>query len=98
MTNMIHVQVVYALPKKQVIVELELPSGSTIRDALSASGLSVVSAGEDCGYPHSLGVWGRIAKPDQVLRDRDRVEIYRPLVVDPKTARRLRSRRRGDGR
>jgi len=94
----IRVQVVYALPKKQVVVDLELPSGSTIRDAIRACGLTVPSPAEDSGTANSLGVWGRIAMPEQVLRDRDRVEIYRPLVVDPKIARRLRSRRRQDGR
>lgn len=67
--------------------ELELPAGSTVADAVAASGVAAEGL--------TAGVWGRKAVPGQVLRDRDRVEVYRPLKVDPKVARRERFRRQG---
>ena len=70
-------------------VALLLESGATVAEALRCSGLpeqfpEVVSGGL------ALGIWGKKAAPDQVLQDLDRVEIYRPLKVDPKVARRTR--------
>ena len=69
---------------------LELPAGSTLADALAASGLPLRHP-EVAELP--CGIWGRVQPPDTPLRDRDRVEVYRPLTVDPKEARRLRYRR-----
>lgn len=71
-------------------VALSLPEGSTAAEALGASGLLAAYPALASG---PMGVWGRACEPDQVLRDRDRVECYRPLTVDPKEARRLRHRR-----
>lgn len=68
--------------------ELQLPLGACVRDALTNSGLNAGGAGE----LWKVGVWGQLRPLDHVLRDRDRVEIYRPLRVDPKDARRLRHR------
>ena len=72
-------------------LRLELPAGSSVADALRASGFLEV---------HGLaldslrcGVWGRVQPLEHALRDGDRVEIYRPLTVDPKEARRLRYKR-----
>ena len=70
--------------------ELDLPEGSCVADALRACGLAVPAA--EAG---SVGIWGRKVDPAQVLRERDRVEVYRPLLVDPKVARRERFRRQG---
>jgi putative ubiquitin-RnfH superfamily antitoxin RatB of RatAB toxin-antitoxin module len=67
--------------------QLELPQGSTVSDAIAASGIASQGL--------TVGVWGRKAALTQVLRDRDRVELYRPLKVDPKVARRERFRRQG---
>jgi putative ubiquitin-RnfH superfamily antitoxin RatB of RatAB toxin-antitoxin module len=67
---------------------LALPPGATLADAVLASGVA-----ERHGLDVATlvtGVWGRVQPPTHILRDGDRVEIYRPLVVDPKTARRLR--------
>jgi uncharacterized protein len=73
--------------------ELALPARATVRDALDAAGLL---AKEQVAVPATaIGVWGRKARLDQPLRERDRVEIYRPLEVDPKMARRERFRRQG---
>lgn len=87
----IHVEVVYcAAPGHADLVQLHLPPGTTLADALQASGLLQRHALETDGL--SAGVWGRVHALDGVLRDRDRVEIYRPLQVDPKEARRQRYR------
>lgn len=69
---------------------LSLPEGATVADALAACGDRPVRAVED-----SLGIWGRAAALDTRLRHLDRVEIYRPLQVDPKVARRERFARQG---
>lgn len=75
-------------------VTLELPAGATLIQAIRASGMAERHPGLDlCAA--KLGVWGRVQPEAHVLRDRDRVEIYRPLRVDPKEARRLRYRRTG---
>ncbi len=91
------VEVVYALPQRQLLRRVTLEQGSRVGDALAASGLleefpEIVSA------PLPLGIYGASVQPGAVLRHRDRVEIYRPLRVDPKEIRRRRAggRRRGD--
>ena len=73
---------------------IELPAGSTVSDAIAASPLRTEFPALEPGAI-TAGVWGRKAQPGQVLRDRDRVEIYRPLLVDPKVARRERFRKQG---
>jgi uncharacterized protein len=74
--------------------ELRLPVGSTVADAIGASGLRGEFPALDFGAL-ALAVWGRKASLQQPLRDGDRVEAYRPLMVDPKVARRERFRRQG---
>jgi putative ubiquitin-RnfH superfamily antitoxin RatB of RatAB toxin-antitoxin module len=86
----VNVQVVYALPDQQDIVSLELPSGVTLKQAIEASGLLQKYADIDAGNVRS-GIYARQMKPDTVLRDLDRVEIYRPLIADPKEVRRRRA-------
>ena len=78
------VEVVFAAPERQVLARVELPAGSTVEDAVSASGL-----GETRGA--RLGVYGKAVPAGTVLRDGDRVEIYRPLRADPKELRRRRA-------
>jgi putative ubiquitin-RnfH superfamily antitoxin RatB of RatAB toxin-antitoxin module len=73
-------------------VELTLAAGATVDDALRASGLlerHVALA----ALPTGVGVWGRVCGRDQPLFQGDRVELYRPLLIEPKEARRLRQRR-----
>ena len=73
---------------------LELPPGATVRDALLASSWTREAAG--AAPPEAeVGIWGRRCTPDHLLREGDRVEIYRALRVDPKLARRERFRRQG---
>jgi len=83
-----HIEVVYALPQKQERVLLDLPPESSVRDAVQASGLLQRLPQVELGR---VGVWGRQVTPETRLRDRDRVEIYRPLIADPKAVRRERA-------
>ena len=91
------VEVVYALPHDQRLVALELPAGSSAADAVRQSGLPECFPEID-PEQSPLGLFGRHCDAQQVLRPGDRVEIYRPLQVDPKEARRLRARTRRGGR
>jgi uncharacterized protein len=73
---------------------LALPAGATVLQALRASGLGAFVPEADLARV-PLGIWGRKAKFDAMLRERDRVEVYRPLEIDPKLARRERFRKQG---
>jgi putative ubiquitin-RnfH superfamily antitoxin RatB of RatAB toxin-antitoxin module len=87
----IRVEVVWVpVPHDVRRIQLRLPAGATAREALQASGLLAEFPGL---VDAAMGVWGRNCDGDQPLRDLDRVELYRPLTVDPKEARRLRHRR-----
>jgi putative ubiquitin-RnfH superfamily antitoxin RatB of RatAB toxin-antitoxin module len=84
--------IVYALPDRQVVRDLELPEGTTVAVALRGSGfLEEFPAIDPTNTP--LGIYGRIVSGDTVLQPGERLEIYRPLHVEPKTARRQRSNR-----
>ena len=84
----VKVEVVYARPEGADTVRLNLPAGATLRDALAASGLAVDYEKQ------AFGVFGKRAGLNHPLTDGDRVEIYRPLALDPKEARRRRATRR----
>ena len=86
------VEVVYALPHAQERVLLDLPPDSTVFDAVQASGLLHHLPQAELGR---VGVWGRQVTPETRLRDRDRVEIYRRLIADPKAVRRERAAKAG---
>ena len=82
--NSIRVEVVCAWPDRAEARELRLRAGSTVAEAIAAAGMTPGAA---------AGIHGRKVSPSQVLAEGDRVEIYRPLEVDPKEARRRRARR-----
>jgi len=82
--------VVYATPARQDVAKLELASGSTVASAIEASGLLQKYPEIDLAR-NKLGVYSKLAKADTVLRDKDRVEIYRPLIADPKEVRKKRA-------
>ncbi len=86
------VEVVYALAQVQERSPLDLAEGSTVREAIEASGLLQRLPQLELSR---VGVWGRLVGPDTILRDRDRVEIYRPLTADPKDVRRRRAEKSG---
>lgn len=91
MAEMIHVEVVYALPERAEVVPVSLPEGATAGDAVQASGLLGKHPEIDLARNNKLGVYAKLVKADTVLRDRDRVEIYRPLIADPKAVRKKRA-------
>jgi putative ubiquitin-RnfH superfamily antitoxin RatB of RatAB toxin-antitoxin module len=90
MAEMINVDVCYALPEKQLLIKVKLPEGSTLQQALEASGVLVKHPEIDL-KKNKFGVFAKLSKVDTVLRDRDRVEIYRPLIADPKEVRKQRA-------
>lgn len=87
------VEVVCAQAKCQHVVALVVDEGASAGDAARASGLIPIHAVAD-GTPLRLGIYGKSVSPDTVLRDGDRVEIYRPLKIDPKAARRAMAARK----
>ncbi len=71
---------------ESLCVDLMLPVGSTVQQAIDASGALAQFT------PAAIGIWGKPCKPTDCLRDQDRVELYRPLLIDPMEARRARQR------
>ncbi|WP_460457649.1 RnfH family protein [Arenimonas alkanexedens] len=86
------VEVVYALPDRCWRVELMLPAGARVADALAAVAVQVPGWTRDDSM---LAIYGRTATPNSRLHDGDRVELLRPLLADPKQARRERARSGG---
>ena len=82
------IEVCYALADRQELITLDLPEGSTALQAVEASGLLQKYPEIEPGGLNKLGVFAKLVKADAALRDRDRVEIYRPLIADPKEVRR----------
>jgi len=86
----IEIEVVYALRDRQVLRALRMPAGSTVGQAIESSGIrEVVPEEQAVGV---IGIFGRIVGADEMLGDGDRVELYRPLLLDPKEARRRRAK------
>lgn len=90
MTEWLDIEVAYARPDKQLILSCRVPQGTTAAEAVSLSGI--------CGHfpeiseqPLKLGIFGKAVADSQPLRQQDRVEIYRPLIADPKAVRRQRA-------
>lgn len=93
----LHVEVLYALPNHAYLIPLTLPPGATIETALHASGLLQQYPDIRPGETHQTGIYGKRAPLATPLRDRDRVELYRPLTADPKNVRRKRAAARKRG-
>jgi len=87
---MIRVEVVLAMPDRQELVSLEVEEGTTLAGAISLSRVAEKFEGFEPDLER-VGIFGHKASPDQVLRAGDRVEIYRPLLADPKEVRRRRA-------
>lgn len=81
----LRVEIIRALPGGAEMHELELEAGATVRGALAAARMAA---------PHGVGIFGRRVPLDARLTDGDRIEILRPLAIDPKDGRRHRARRR----
>ncbi|MEJ6659471.1 MAG: RnfH family protein [Candidatus Thioglobus sp.] len=85
-----YIEVAYALEDKQTLLNLEVGADTTLKQAIELSGMLEL-------YPQinllqdKTGIFGKIAKLDTILREKDRVEIYRPLIADPKEVRKERA-------
>jgi uncharacterized protein len=90
MSETIEIEVVYALPHEQNLLKLQVPQGTTVAAAITESGLLEKYPEIDLAK-NKLGIFGKLTKSDAELRDKDRIEIYRPLIADPKEIRRQRA-------
>jgi len=90
MNDKIDIEVVYALPHEQTLLRLSAPIGTTVAEAVQASGVLDKHPEIDLAK-NKLGIFGKLAKAGAVVRDKDRIEIYRPLIADPKEVRRKRA-------
>lgn len=90
MSDKIVVEVAYALPQKQYLQRVTLDAGSTVEQAIIASGIMSLRDDIDLSQ-NKVGIYSRTVKLQDVLQDGDRVEIYRPLIADPKELRRQRA-------
>jgi uncharacterized protein len=91
-SNTIFVTLAYSpAPREVVEKELVLPAHSTVQDALKFANLADFTTDEN----YTLGIWGKKTTLNHVLQDQDRLELYRPLKVDPKVARRERFQKQG---
>lgn len=90
-TKQILVEVAYALPDEQVLLSLYVDEGTTLEQAIEQSGILKQFPDIQLGKPNRVGIFGKLSKLDVVLREKDRVEIYRPLIADPKAVRKQRA-------
>lgn len=89
----IFIEVIYALPEEQELITLDVEQGTTAGQAVKLSGVLEKFPEIDLAK-NKLGIFGKAVKVDEVLRDKDRVEIYRPLIADPKESRRKRAEKK----
>jgi uncharacterized protein len=90
MNEQISIEVVYALPHEQTLLQLRVPQNCTVAEAIKASGILENYPEIDLSR-NKLGIFGKLIKAETSLRDKDRIEIYRPLIADPKEIRRKRA-------
>lgn len=88
----VRVEVAYATPAQQAVIELHVPATATVEEAIQQSGILVHFPEIDLRHV-SVGIFGQVASLGDRVHDDDRIEIYRPLIADPKEARRRRTRR-----
>lgn len=87
------VEVAYALPTEQTLLAFDVPKGSSAKDAISMSGIMEKHPEIDLEH-NKIGIFGKVVAATEELRDKDRVEIYRPLIADPKESRRKRAEKK----
>ncbi len=87
---MIQVEVVYGLADEQALLSIDVPENTEIKDVILAS--NIIEQFPEIDLDNvKVGVFGKLAKMDQTVRERDRIEIYRPLIADPKEVRKRRA-------
>lgn len=87
---LMHIEVAYALPTKQSLVDVAIKDGATVEDVIVASKLLAEYPDIDLSEA-KVGIWSRVVKLHDVVKDGDRIEIYRPLIADPKEIRKRRA-------
>jgi uncharacterized protein len=87
----LEIEIVYAEPQRAIVKNLRLAAGARVADALQLAAVDPDFAGIDLANS-AFGIFGKLAGADEPLRQGDRIEIYRPLLADPKEARRARAR------
>jgi len=90
MPDKIMIEVSYALPKKQIIIPVLVSKDISVKEAIELSGILKKFEGIDLAS-NQVGIFGKLTTLDKTLRDHDRIEIYRPLIADPKEIRRKRA-------
>ena len=94
---LIAIEVVYALPDRQTLLTVRVSPGANVGEALVASGIFVLHP-ETAGGEVPVGIFGRVVSRDHRVEEGDRIEIYRPLIADPKASRNARVARKRSGR
>ena len=89
MTTMVSVEVAFALPERQTLLQVSIPAGASVADALAASGIHDLHP-ETRAPDIPIGIFGRVVAREHLPADGDRIEIYRPLIADPKASRNAR--------
>jgi putative ubiquitin-RnfH superfamily antitoxin RatB of RatAB toxin-antitoxin module len=89
-TTPLRIEIAYAEPARAVFKTLELAAGSCVADALRLAARDPDFAGVDFSNA-TIGVFGKVTRADHILKEGERIEIYRPLAADPKSARRARA-------
>ena len=87
---MIQVEIVYGTPTKQGLMVITIESGVTVENAIIASGILAMFEEIDLSV-NKVGIWNHTVKLTDIVKDLDRIEIYRPLIADPKEVRKLRA-------
>jgi putative ubiquitin-RnfH superfamily antitoxin RatB of RatAB toxin-antitoxin module len=86
------IEITYALPDKQTLLSLSVKQPCTVKEAIEQSGILVTHTDIDLGQ-NKVGIWYKTTKLDTQLKEGDRIEIYRPLIADPKEVRKLRAQK-----
>lgn len=89
--TLLNVEVVYADPDVEALIDVNVPVGTTVAEAITASAIAGRCPGVDFDHA-AVGIWGKPVGRDHQLQDGDRIEVYRPLAMDPREARRQRAR------
>ena len=87
---MIHVEVAYALPDRQTLLAIDVPENSNVKQAIELSGILQQHQDIDLNA-NKVGIWSKTCKLTQEVKSGDRIEIYRPLIADPKEVRKRRA-------
>ena len=95
--NGVRIEVVYALPGRQTLLALDVPAATTVESAIMLSGIRALHPDIDLAAQR-VGIFGQLVSLDRIVEAGERIEIYRPLIADPKESRNARVARKRAGR